>query len=63
MKIGDEVHVDAAANQWPHERICDEGVIIDLTKRRALVKLKTNRETLWFPRKYCVGDYTPKTLD
>jgi DnaJ-class molecular chaperone len=53
INVGDTVHVDSQANQWPYERVVDDGTIVDITQRRFLVALKQHRETLSFPRKDC----------
>lgn len=50
IAIGTKVHVDGQANQWPFERIVDDGIILDNTKGY-LVQLKQHRENLIFKRK------------
>lgn len=49
IPIGTKVFVDGPANQWPFERIVDDGVILD-NRKGYLVKLKTLRENLMFHR-------------
>lgn len=49
IPVGTPVKVDGQANQWPFERIVDNGIILDNTKGY-LVKLERNRENLIFKR-------------
>lgn len=58
IAIGEKVHVDGQANQWPFERVVDDGVILDNAKGY-LVKLKQHRENLIFKRR----DLTSKRVD
>lgn len=51
--IGNRVHVDSEADQPPYERIADEGVILEATRRRLLLQIEKGRENLWFPKKDC----------
>jgi len=50
LKIGQRVKVDGPSNQYPFERIVDEGVIIK-NSPVYLVQLKALRETLTFRRR------------
>ena len=50
LPIGQRVHVDGPANQWPFERVVGDGIIIDNAKGY-LVQLIRNREILIFKRR------------
>ena len=50
LPIGLAVHVQGHANQFPHEEINDQGIILDNT-RGYLVQLKHGRENLIFKRR------------
>ena len=49
IEIGTRVKVDGQANQYPFERIVDEGIVLDNAKGY-LVQLKKGRENLIFKR-------------
>ena len=57
------VHVDGLADQWPFERIVDEGIILETTSKtrpKYLVQLITHRENLMFLRSELhLRDLTP----
>lgn len=50
IPIGARVHVDGMANQWPFERVVDDGTILD-NMRGYLVQLDQHRENLRFFRR------------
>lgn len=50
IPIGATVHVDGQTNQWPFERIVDDGIVLD-NQKGYLVKLKKHRENLMFKRR------------
>jgi len=50
IPIGATVYVDGPANQWPFERIVDDGVILD-NHKGYLIQLKHRRENLMFHRR------------
>ena len=61
LSIGAKVSVNGVANQWPFERICDTGTILDnVGKGRAyLVALDVGRESLLFFRRDLSIDSAP----
>ena len=53
-----QVHVDGPANQWPFERVVDNGTIIGHhPKQGYLVQLKQHCENLYFRRRDLVLNY------
>ena len=51
IPAGTRVRVSGKANQWPFERVSDDGTIIGYDEKRGyLVELKNGRENLYFRR-------------
>ena len=58
IPIGTKVHVDGQANQYPFERIVDDGIVLDNIKGY-LVALNQHRENLIFKRKDLTSSVKP----